>query len=107
MHDRACELYAYIHGTLTDFGAHHSLQYDHDRFGRDFSDSGPKFQLGGLGDVGADGTINRVHLITHSFGGNTARYFERVLHEGLESEYRKAYHPSETPMSPFFAFMRT
>ena len=35
--DRACELYAQLAGTRTDYGKAHSAEYRHERFGRDFS----------------------------------------------------------------------
>ena len=35
--DRACELYAQLAGLITDYGAAHSTEYRHKRFGRDFS----------------------------------------------------------------------
>ena len=35
--DRACELYAQIAGTRTDYGAAHSGRFRHERYGPDFS----------------------------------------------------------------------
>ena len=36
--DRACELYAQIFGTQVDYGSIHSKAYNHERFGRDYTD---------------------------------------------------------------------
>lgn len=36
--DRACELYAQLMGTVTDYGEAHSKKYGHDRFGKDYSE---------------------------------------------------------------------
>lgn len=103
MHDRACEVYASIHGELTDFGYFHAQQFGHSRFGRDFTSQGSYFNQGRLGEIGEDGNVNRVHIIAHSFGGNTARYLERLLHEGLPSEQGDMYPQGEPPMSDLFA----
>lgn len=35
--DRACELYAQLAGTRTDYGKAHSTAFRHERFGRDFT----------------------------------------------------------------------
>ena len=35
--DRACELYAQLAGTVTDYGKAHSERYGHGRFGPDFT----------------------------------------------------------------------
>ena len=36
-HDRACELYAQLSGTRTDYGKVHAQRYGHGRFGPDFT----------------------------------------------------------------------
>jgi len=105
IHDRACEVWARVHNSLTDFGYHHSERFGHDRYGRDFSDKAiykPVFQKGGLGEIGSDNRLNRVFLVGHSLGGLTSRYFERTLHQGLASEYATPYPDTEIPISPFF-----
>ena len=35
--DRACELYAQMKGTRTDYGIAHSRRHNHERYGRDFT----------------------------------------------------------------------
>ena len=75
--DRACELYAQLAGTRTDYGKAHSAEYRHERFGRDFSGQAliPSWD---------DGT--RLVLICHSFGGVTARLFAELLAHGSAEE---------------------
>ncbi len=75
--DRACELYAQIAGTRTDYGEAHSRRYGHDRFGPDFS-SRPLIPAWN-GDT-------RLVLIGHSFGGATVRLFSHLLAYGDEAE---------------------
>ena len=101
IHDRACELYASIHGLRTDFGYFHAQTYNHTRYGRDFSRKGPYFQSGQLGEIGEDGEVNHVHIIVHSYGAPTARYLEHLLYQGLESKLAD-YPADEAPHSPLF-----
>ena len=75
--DRACELYAQIAGTRTDYGKAHSEAYRHDRYGRDFSDDP-------LVPAWTDET--RLVLIGHSFGGATIRLLGELLANGSEDE---------------------
>ena len=89
--DRACELYAQITGTRTDYGLAHSAEYRHGRYGRDFS-SCPLIP---------DWNENtRLVLLGHSFGGATVRVFSELLAHGDEAERRETA-PEE--LSPFFA----
>lgn len=69
-HDRACEIFAFIKGRVVDYGKKHSKTFDHSRFGEDFSKKGcfPEWS-----------SKNPVHLIGHSFGGNTARMLAYLL----------------------------
>ena len=87
--DRACELYAQLTGTRTDYGAAHSKAAGHERFGRDFS----KRAL--LEDLDS----SRIVLIGHSFGGATIRLFSEILKNGSEEE--RAF-TEESDLSPFF-----
>ena len=75
--DRACELYAQLAGTRVDYGAAHSRQYRHERFGKDFS-SCPLI---------SDWNENtRIVLLGHSFGGATIRLFSEWMAHGDERE---------------------
>ncbi len=89
--DRACELYAQIAGTRTDYGVAHSTEYRHDRFGRDFSDDPliPSWD-----------ESTRLVLIGHSFGGATIRLLSELLAHGSEAE--RAATAAED-LSPLFA----
>ena len=88
--DRACELYAQLSGTRVDYGKHHSIQYRHERYGRDFSECP-------LIDRWDEET--RLVLIGHSFGGATVRLFSELLANGAGEEIEA----TETDdLSPFF-----
>lgn len=89
--DRACELYAQIAGAVTDYGAAHSREYRHERFGRDFS---------GQALIPAWDADTRLVLIGHSFGGATIRLMSELLANGSEEE--RAATPSGE-LSPLFA----
>jgi triacylglycerol lipase len=73
--DRACELFAYIRGGRTDFGAAHSARCGHKRFGREYPGVYPAW-----------GSSNKVHLLCHSMGGQTARVLAQLLEEGSPEE---------------------
>ena len=75
--DRACELYAQIAGTRVDYGAAHSAEYRHDRFGRDFT---------GNALIPEWSPEARLVLIGHSFGGVTSRLFAELLANGDPEE---------------------
>lgn len=62
-HDRACEAFAHLMGLQVDYGEEHSRHCCHARFGMDFR---------GKGLLKRWDAQNPVHLIGHSFGGNTA-----------------------------------
>ena len=75
--DRACELYAQLAGTRTDYGKAHSEKYGHERFGRDFS----------ARPLIPDWSENtKLVLLGHSFGGATVRLFSELLAHGDEAE---------------------
>ena len=88
--DRACELYAQLSGTEVDYGKHHSLQYLHERFGRDFTGCP-------LIDHWGEGT--ELVLIGHSFGGATIRLFSEILFHGAQEEIEST---ERDEVSPFF-----
>ena len=75
--DRACELYAQLAGTKTDYGAVHSERNRHARYGRDFTGDPliPKLD-----------EDTRLVLIGHSFGGATIRQFAQWL-AGIWSQF--------------------
>lgn len=75
--DRACELYAQLTGTRTDYGAEHSARCGHKRFGKDYS----RHPL-----LKAFGAENKIHLIGHSFGGATVMQFVDLMANGSKAE---------------------
>lgn len=80
--DRACELYAQLAGTVVDYGAAHSAQYGHLRYGRTYTEP----LVPGWGELDAQGKINKIHLVGHSFGGTTVRMLVQLLAEGSAQE---------------------
>jgi len=73
--DRACELFAYIRGGKTDYGAAHAARHGHARFGREYPGVHPGWS-----------EENKVHLLCHSMGGQTARLLVRLLEAGAPEE---------------------
>ena len=88
--DRACELYAQLTGTVTDYGKAHSERCGHARFGPDFSGRPliPDWKSG-----------KKLVLLGHSFGGATIRLFSQILASGDEAEQEAA---GADALSPFF-----
>ena len=88
--DRACELYAQLAGKRTDYGIAHSREYNHPRYGRDFTGNPliPSFD---------DKT--GIVLIGHSFGGITANLFAELMANGSAAE-QEATDPED--LSPLF-----
>ena len=89
--DRACELYAQLVGTRTDYGVKHSQDFGHDRYGIDYEQ--PLFD--------GWGTERAVNLVGHSFGGATTRLFLEILTNGCPEEVAAAKAAGVEP-SPFF-----
>ena len=95
--DRACELYAQLAGTCTDYGEAHARMYRHARFGRDFS--GQPLLAQPI-RTGRNEPGSRLVLLGHSFGGATIRVFADLMLRGSASE--KEQTPSGQ-LSPLFA----
>lgn len=76
--DRACELFAQLTGTVVDYGAAHSAQYGHSRYGRDYT---------GKAMIGKNWYKNgKINLVSHSFGGPTVRVLSSLLALGCQDE---------------------
>ena len=86
--DRACELYAQLTGTVTDYGEAHSKKCNHDRYGTDYS----KNRL--IDDWSGEDKIN---LFGHSFGGATVRMLASLMAYGDETECK-----TSDDVSPLF-----
>jgi len=93
--DRACELYAQLFGGTVDYGVAHSKEHNHHRFGRTFDTPIVK----DVGKRNADGTINKINLIGHSFGGETIRMLTHLLNNGSSDERKST---STNDISPLF-----
>ena len=89
--DRACELYAQLAGTRTDYGVKHAQDFGHERYGIDYKQ--PLFD--------GWGTKRAVNLVGHSFGGATTRLFLEILTNGCPEEVAAARTAGVEP-SPFF-----
>lgn len=87
--DRACELYAQLNGTVVDYGAYHSAQAGHERFGKDYSKE-PLLK---------DFKDSKFAIVGHSFGGATIRLFSEILRNGSQEEIKNT-DPDE--LSDFF-----
>ena len=74
--DRACELYARIVGGPVDYGKVHSENAQHRRFGRFYNE--PLIEKWDKD--------HKVHLVGHSFGGNTVRMLAHLLTYGDPDE---------------------
>lgn len=93
--DRACEIYASLTGTRVDYGKAHAKKYGHERYGKVYTEA----KLPNWGKPAADGDIQRLHIIGHSFGGATVRMFSHLMAFGSEEE--RACTP-ESELSPLF-----
>lgn len=73
--DRAVELYYYIKGGTVDYGAAHSQEKGHERYGKTYEGVYKDWKPG-----------HKVHLIGHSMGGTTIRMLEELLRNGYDPE---------------------
>ncbi|MDO5448059.1 MAG: hypothetical protein Q4F70_00430 [Clostridia bacterium] len=77
-YDRACELYAQLTGTRTDYGEAHAKRYGHERYGRDYTG---KALMGEPWDM-----TTAINLAGHSFGGPTLIVFASIMAYGVTEE---------------------
>ncbi len=75
--DRACELYAQLTGTVTDYGKAHSEKCGHERYGKDFSKK-PLLEKWS--------SVDKINLLGHSFGGATVRLLAELMANGSAEE---------------------
>lgn len=88
--DRACELYAQLTGGVVDYGKAHSEKYGHDRYGEDFT---------GRALVEKWDSVNKINIVSHSFGGPTCALFASILEYGCEDEIKAT---TDGTVSDFF-----
>lgn len=93
---RECELYAQIRGGTVDYGKAHSCKYHHARYSRTYNAFYPEW---GQLDP-STGTMRKVHLIGHCFGGLTSRLIIQLLEKGSSKEQAVTPVPQ---LSPLFA----
>ena len=86
--DQACELYAQLMGIRVDYGKAHSEKFGHKQFGREYKSP----LIKGWSEE------KKVHLIGHSFGGNTVRMLTHLLTYGAPEEIEA----SGDEVSPLF-----
>lgn len=75
--DRACELYAQLTGTRTDYGKHHSQANNHKRYGPDYT---------GRPLIENFDSEHKINLLGHSFGGATVLQFLDLMADGSKEE---------------------
>ncbi len=75
--DRACELYAQLTGTVTDYGKAHSERCNHARYGKDFT---------GRALIPVWNADEKINLLGHSFGGATVRLLAELMANGSQAE---------------------
>lgn len=75
--DRACELYAQLTGTRTDYGKEHSERCGHRRYGKSYK---------GRALLDSWDNENKINLFGHSFGGATVRTLTSLMAYGNEAE---------------------
>ncbi len=80
--DRACELYAQLTGTTVDYGAAHSAEHGHERYGKSYDNA----LYANWGKKTEGGQLQKINLVGHSFGGNTVRLLTSLLEYGNEAE---------------------
>lgn len=97
--DRACELYAIIKGGQVDYGQAHSGAAGHPptTSAKSFSGLYPQW-----GERQHDGTVNKIHLVGHSMGGQTIRLLTQLLEHGAPHEQQYAA-LTGARLSPLFA----
>lgn len=73
--DRAIEMYHQLKGGCVDYGAAHAAQHNHARYGRCYTALLPNWSA-----------TQKIHIIAHSQGGQTARVLLKLLRDGAASE---------------------
>lgn len=88
--DRACELYAQLTGSVTDYGKAHAERCHHDRYGKDYT---------GKALIDSWSAEDKINILGHSFGGATVLTLLQLMDSGNAAE-REA--TPENEISPLF-----
>ena len=88
--DRACELYAQLTGTVTDYGEAHSEKCSHARYGTDYT---------GRALIPSWSAEDKINILGHSFGGATVRTLVSLMAQGDAEEMKKT---GKDDISPLF-----
>ncbi|KAJ3226382.1 hypothetical protein HDU81_007337 [Chytriomyces hyalinus] len=83
--ERACETFAQLTGTTTDYGVDRSTKFKHARFGKDQTGKAllPRF---GANFVPGATAVQKINIVGHSLGGPTARTLAHLLAFGSQAE---------------------
>ncbi|CAN0498717.1 unnamed protein product, partial [Ectocarpus sp. 12 AP-2014] len=76
LHDRACEIFYELKGGTVCYGQEHSRAHGHACHGETYD----------VGLFSAWGEDNPVHVLGHSYGGQTARVLQHLLATGFFSK---------------------
>ncbi|KAI9328345.1 Alpha/Beta hydrolase protein [Obelidium mucronatum] len=79
--ERACEAYAQLSGSLTDYGVARSQQFGHKRFGLNHAGKPPL-----VPGFMQESNKLKINLVGHSMGGTTARLLVHLLKFGSPQE---------------------
>ncbi|ARU56479.1 thermostable and organic solvent-tolerant lipase [Oleiphilus messinensis] len=90
--DRACELYAQLTGSIVDYGAAHAKAHRHARFGPDYRNH--EAYIPGLNEGN-----QKVNILAHSQGAQTARLLIALLENGNQDEINSGV----SDLSPLFS----
>ncbi|KAI8613317.1 Alpha/Beta hydrolase protein [Chytriomyces sp. MP71] len=98
--ERACEAFAQLTGTKTDYGVERSVKFGHSRYGEDWTGKAmlPEFAANFKPSAGK---VQKINMVGHSMGGPTARMLTHFLTYGSQVEM-DACTNTKTVCSPLF-----
>ncbi|KAI8842047.1 Alpha/Beta hydrolase protein [Chytriomyces cf. hyalinus JEL632] len=84
--ERACEAFAQMTGTTTDYGVERSGRFNHARFGKDHTGKALVPGFAANFASASSSPVVKVNLVGHSLGGPTARTLAHLLAYGSQAE---------------------